>query len=180
MDEQPKIPTPSPVLLRELNYTYTPIVAFVIVAIIALVLWTKRLGPTTLLGEAETIDAIVSSPQPGVLAEASKDVNQALKTIAKKDVTDEHFAEANSALGVLEKTIAATDAKNAMLDPFVFDAKALLRDGKASTNQRRMEVDADLSQSSASTTCASVASAESCMRRLSRPALAQARSMASR
>ncbi|MDP1827623.1 MAG: hypothetical protein Q8L48_30405 [Archangium sp.] len=78
------------------------------------------------------------------LAQASKDVNQALKTIARKDVTDENFAEANSALGVLEKTIAATDAKNAMLGPFVFDAKALLRDGKASTKQRRNEVDADL------------------------------------
>ena len=74
MDEQPKIPTPSPVLLRELNYTLTPIVVFVVVAIVALVLWTKRLGPTTLLAEAETIDAIVSSPQPGVLAEASKDI----------------------------------------------------------------------------------------------------------
>ena len=43
MDEQPKIPTPAPVLLRELNYTYTPIVAFVIVAIIALVLWISMI-----------------------------------------------------------------------------------------------------------------------------------------
>jgi len=74
MDEQPKIPTPSQVLMRELNYTYTPIVAFVIVGILALVLWAKRLGPTTLLAEAETIDTVVSSPQPGVLAEASKDI----------------------------------------------------------------------------------------------------------
>lgn len=87
MDEQPKIPTPSPVLLRELNYTYTPIVAFVIVAIIALVLWTKRLGPTTLLGEAETIDAIVSSPQPGVLAEASKDIRIFSKVASGQIVT---------------------------------------------------------------------------------------------
>ena len=74
MDEQPKIPTPSPVFLRELNYTYTPVIAFVIVAILAVALWTKRLGPTTLMAEAETIDAIVSSTQPGVLAEASKDI----------------------------------------------------------------------------------------------------------
>ena len=74
MDEQPKIPTPSPVLLRELNYAYTPVIAFVIIAIAALLLWTKRLGPTTVLAEAETIDAIVSSTQPGVLAEASKDI----------------------------------------------------------------------------------------------------------
>ena len=33
MDEQPKIPTPAPVLMRELNYTYTPIAAFVIIEI---------------------------------------------------------------------------------------------------------------------------------------------------
>jgi hypothetical protein len=87
MDEQPKIPTPAPVMLRELNYTYTPIAAFVIVAIIALVLWTKRLGPTTLLGEAETIDAIVSSPQPGVLAEASKDIRIFSKVASGQIVT---------------------------------------------------------------------------------------------
>lgn len=87
MDEQPTIPTPAPVMLRELNYTYTPIVAFVIVAIIALVLWTKRLGPTTLLGEAETIDAVVSSPQPGVLAEASKDIRIFSKVASGQIVT---------------------------------------------------------------------------------------------
>lgn len=74
-------------MLRELNYTYTPIAAFVIVAIIALVLWTKRLGPTTLLGEAETIDAIVSSPQPGVLAEASKDIRIFSKVASGQIVT---------------------------------------------------------------------------------------------
>lgn len=87
MDEQPKIPTPSPVLLRELNYAYTPIAAFVIIAIIALVLWNKRLGPTTLLGEAETIDAVVSSPQPGVLAEANKDIRIFSKVASGQIVT---------------------------------------------------------------------------------------------
>ncbi len=87
MDEQPKIPTPSPVVMRELNYNYTPIVVFVIVAIAALVLWTKRLGPTTLLAEAETIDAVVSSPQPGVLAEASKDIRIFSKVASGQIVT---------------------------------------------------------------------------------------------
>jgi multidrug resistance efflux pump len=87
MDEQPKIPTPSPVLMREMNYTYTPIVAFVIVGILALVLWTKRLGPTTLLAEAETIDTVVSSPQPGVLAEASKDIRIFSKVASGQIVT---------------------------------------------------------------------------------------------
>ena len=74
MDEQPKIPTPAPVLLRELNYSFTPIVVFVIVALLAVVLWNRRLGPTTLQAEAETVDVIVSSTQPGVLAEANKDI----------------------------------------------------------------------------------------------------------
>jgi len=74
-------------MLRELNYTYTPIVAFVIIAIIALALWNKRLGPTTLLGEAETIDAVVSSPQPGVLAEASKDIRIFSKVASGQIIT---------------------------------------------------------------------------------------------
>ena len=87
MDEQPKIPTPPPVLLRELNYAYTPIVAFVIIAIAALLLWTKRLGPTTVLAEAETVDAIVSSSQPGVLAEASKDIRIFSKVASGQIVT---------------------------------------------------------------------------------------------
>ena len=87
MDEQPKIPTPSQVLMREMNYTYTPIVAFVIVGILALVLWAKRLGPTTLLAEAETIDTVVSSPQPGVLAEASKDIRIFSKVASGQIVT---------------------------------------------------------------------------------------------
>lgn len=73
--------------MRELNYNYTPIVVFVIVAIAALVLWTKRLGPTTLLAEAETIDAVVSSPQPGVLAEASKDIRIFSKVASGQIVT---------------------------------------------------------------------------------------------
>ncbi|MBM3830349.1 MAG: HlyD family efflux transporter periplasmic adaptor subunit [Verrucomicrobia bacterium] len=87
MSDQPNIPTPAPVMLRELNYTYTPIVAFVIIAIIALALWNKRLGPTTLLGEAETIDAVVSSPQPGVLAEASKDIRIFSKVASGQIIT---------------------------------------------------------------------------------------------
>jgi len=74
-------------MLRELNYTYTPIVAFVIIAIIALALWNKRLGPTTLLGEAETIEAVVSSPQPGVLAEASKDIRIFSKVASGQIIT---------------------------------------------------------------------------------------------
>ncbi len=73
--------------MRELNYSYTPIVVFVIVAIAAVVLWTKRLGPTTLLAEAETIDAIVSSPQPGVLAESSKDIRIFSKVASGQIVT---------------------------------------------------------------------------------------------
>ena len=73
--------------MRELNYAYTPIAVFVVIAIIALVLWNKRLGPTTLLGEAETIDAIVSSPQPGVLAEASKDIRIFSKVASGQIVT---------------------------------------------------------------------------------------------
>lgn len=72
---------------------------------------------------------------------ATNDVNQALKVIAKNNPPDEAFEESNSAINILEKTIAPINAKDPTLGPFVFDAKALIRDAKASTNKRRIEID---------------------------------------
>jgi hypothetical protein len=74
---------------------------------------------------------------------ASNEVNQALKVIAKNNPPDEAFEEANSALNILEKTIATVNAKDPVLGPYVFDAKALIRDGRASTNKRRVEIDVE-------------------------------------
>jgi hypothetical protein len=72
---------------------------------------------------------------------ATNDVNQALKVIAKNNPPDEAFEEANAAINILEKTIAPINAKDPTLGPYVFDAKALIRDARASTNKRRIEID---------------------------------------
>ena len=70
----PPIPTPTGNRLKELNFAYTPILAFIVVTILALFLWNQRLGPLTLQGEAETIEYHVSSSVPGTVAEAPKPI----------------------------------------------------------------------------------------------------------
>ncbi len=72
---------------------------------------------------------------------ATNDVNQALKVIAKNNPPDEAFEEANAAINILEKTIAPINPKDPTLGAFVFDAKALIRDARASTSKRRIEID---------------------------------------
>jgi multidrug efflux pump subunit AcrA (membrane-fusion protein) len=71
-DKLPKIPTPPLVRWREFNINYLPVIMFVAAALVALALWNARLGPKMLHGEAETVDVFISSPQPGVVAEAPK------------------------------------------------------------------------------------------------------------
>ncbi|MDP2274957.1 MAG: hypothetical protein Q8K32_29715 [Archangium sp.] len=77
------------------------------------------------------------------LEAASAEVNQALKALTKRSPPDEAFDEANSALGILEKTISTINAKDPVMGPYVFDAKALVRDAKASVNARRVEIDVE-------------------------------------
>ena len=86
---------------------------------------------------------------------ASADVNQALKTIAKPAPTDENFAEANSALGVLEKTLAGVESK----EPWANDARALLRDARSSTSRRRIEVDVEGLRATLTTTVSALSTA---------------------
>lgn len=74
---------------------------------------------------------------------AGIDVNQALKGLTKRAPTDENFEEANAALSILDKTIAASNGKDPLLAPYVVDAKTLLRDAKATATQRRLEIDVE-------------------------------------
>jgi hypothetical protein len=60
--------------LREFNYAWTPVVVFVVVLIVAVVLFNRRLGPYYLQGEVETIESSISSQDPGTLAEAPKPI----------------------------------------------------------------------------------------------------------
>ena len=75
MSEQlPPIPTPTSIKIKEFNYTWLPVVAFVVAGLLAMFLWNKRLGPLTLQGEAETIEYHISSQVPGTVAEAPKPI----------------------------------------------------------------------------------------------------------
>lgn len=74
METEPTIPTPASVKLREFNFAWTPVIVFVLVLIIAAVLFQRRLGPYYLQGEVETVESSVSSTQPGTLAEAPKPI----------------------------------------------------------------------------------------------------------
>ncbi len=65
MDKLPRIPSPSGTVWREFRVTAVPIVAFVIVLILTIILWRTYVGPSTVVGEVETVRSIVASAQPG-------------------------------------------------------------------------------------------------------------------
>ena len=75
------------------------------------------------------------------LQSAAKSVTVALRFVEGKAPSEDHFAEANTALTVLEKTIEAVKTKDAAVA--LADAKQLLRDAKASVGKRRVEVNLD-------------------------------------
>lgn len=65
------IPIPFKLAWREFAARYLPVLIFVIILIAALVLWRQRLSPASILGEAETVQAIVNAPETGILSELS-------------------------------------------------------------------------------------------------------------
>jgi hypothetical protein len=72
---------------------------------------------------------------------ARADVSQALRNLEKRAVTDEQFEEAKTALVVLEKTLETVHAKNPAISGAAAEARQLLRDGRATMERRRYEVD---------------------------------------
>lgn len=72
---------------------------------------------------------------------ARAELTKTLRPIGGKAPSDDHFAEANTAVGILEKTIATVNAKEPSLVQPVAEAKALVRDSKATLNARRIELD---------------------------------------
>lgn len=72
---------------------------------------------------------------------ARADVLQALRNLEKRAVTDEQFEEAKTALVVLEKTLETVHAKNPAISGAAAEARQLLRDGRATMERRRYEVD---------------------------------------
>ncbi len=72
---------------------------------------------------------------------ARAEVLQALRNIEKRAVTAEQFEEAKTALVVLEKTLETVHAKNPAISGAAAEARQLLKDGRATVERRRYEVD---------------------------------------
>ncbi len=72
---------------------------------------------------------------------ARADVLQALRNVEKRSATAEQFEEAKTALVVLEKTLETVHAKNPAISPAAAEARQLLKDGRATLERRRYEVD---------------------------------------
>ncbi|HEX8703288.1 MAG TPA: hypothetical protein VF815_30910 [Myxococcaceae bacterium] len=72
---------------------------------------------------------------------ARAEVTQALRNLEKRVVTDEQFEEANTAMTVLAKTLETVHAKNPAISPAAAEARQLLKDGKATIELRRYQVD---------------------------------------
>jgi hypothetical protein len=75
------------------------------------------------------------------LEAARADVMQALRNLEKRAVTAEQFEEANTALVVLQKTLETVRAKDPAISGAAADARQLLKDGRATIERRRYEVD---------------------------------------
>ena len=72
---------------------------------------------------------------------ARAEVMQALRNIERRAPTDEQFEEANTALTVLAKTLETVHAKNPAISPAAAEARQVIKDGRATMERRRYEVD---------------------------------------
>lgn len=72
---------------------------------------------------------------------AKGEVVKALKNIERRDATDDQFAELNTALTVMEKTLEPLKRVPSTVAAEVADARQLLRDAKTTVAKRRYEVD---------------------------------------
>ncbi|ATB50261.1 hypothetical protein [Corallococcus macrosporus] len=79
--------------------------------------------------------------QVRTLDAARAEVVQALRSVEKRSVTDEQFEEAKTAMVVLEKTLETVHVKNPAISPAAADARQLLKDGRATLERRRYQVD---------------------------------------
>jgi hypothetical protein len=72
---------------------------------------------------------------------ARAEVTQALRNLEKRAPTDEQFEEANTALTVLAKTLETVHARNPAISPAAAEARQVIKDGRATMERRRYEVD---------------------------------------
>ncbi|HTH46776.1 MAG TPA: hypothetical protein VMB21_04645 [Candidatus Limnocylindria bacterium] len=79
MDKLPRIPSPSGTVWREFRVTAMPIIAFIVVLILAILLWRSYVGPSAIVGEVETVRSIIASTQPGHLTQMKVTLLQRVK-----------------------------------------------------------------------------------------------------
>ena len=65
MENLPPIPSPPGTLLKEFRVRVLPFAMFAVVCAATLATWRSYVGPSSLVGQVEAVQAVVSSPQPG-------------------------------------------------------------------------------------------------------------------
>lgn len=93
--------------------------------------------------ESKLVD-VEASVEVRSLDAAKADVQHALRYVEGLHPKDEHFAEANTAITVLEKTLNDVHPRNPYVAEPAAQARQLLHDAKLSVTKRRTEVDVEL------------------------------------
>lgn len=71
MDKLPRIPSPPGTVWREFRVRALPAIVFGVVLLITIVCWRNYVGPSSLVGEVESVRASVGAPQAGRLVKLS-------------------------------------------------------------------------------------------------------------
>ena len=71
MEKLPPIPSPPGTVWREFRVRGLPVVVFLLVLSVTVVTWRNYIGPSTLVGEVESIRASVGAPQAGRVVQLS-------------------------------------------------------------------------------------------------------------
>lgn len=120
----PPIPTPAAHGWRRFRQQLLPGLVFVGGLASAILVWTQWVGPTTMVGEAETIRAEVRSAQPGTLANVVVRQLQPVRagdTLAQVIVTDPQVFEAS--ISVIR---AELEVMRYTMDPVMGQQRAVL------------------------------------------------------
>ncbi len=95
------IPTPAALHWREFRVKALPILTFAITIVVCVAIWSRHVVPSSLLGQAVSAQASISSAAPGMLVKVSGDVDQPVRagqTIATVMTTSPRLLEANLAV----------------------------------------------------------------------------------
>ncbi len=68
-EKLPRIPSPPGTAFREFRIRFLPVLAFASMVVVTAVTWQGYVSPSNLVGEVETIRSVITSAQPGRLAE---------------------------------------------------------------------------------------------------------------